>query len=180
MFPRIRSEQDGRLDVLVNNIWGGEKLIEWGKQFWEHSLAGGLLIQERAVKAHMITSCYGAPLMVAFAEAMAADLKLHGVAAIAASPGFLRSEEMLEHFGVAESNWRDAVASGILQSEHFAQSETPHYIGRGLAALAADPDYYAYSGKVLPSWTLSDMYGIRDANGTRPHWGNYAKKHGFL
>lgn len=212
LFARIREEQNGRLDVLVNNIWGGEKLVEWGKSFWEHSLPSGLLVQERAVKAHMITSYYGAPLMVEagsglivevtdgidyryrgnlfyslakispihLAEAMASDLAPHGVTALAATPGFLRSEEMLEHFGVAESNWRDAITGGIKDAEHFAQSETPHYIGRGLAALAADPNYAAYSGKVLPSWTLSDMYGIRDVDGARPHWGNYAKEHGFL
>jgi len=96
------------------------------------------------------------------AEAMASDLKAHGVTAVAATPGFLRSEEMLEHFGVAESNWRDAITSGIKDAEHFSQSETPYYIGRGLAALAAAPDLATYSGKVLSSWMLSDMYGIDD------------------
>ncbi|MHA6480645.1 SDR family oxidoreductase [Paenibacillus sp. strain BS8-2] len=212
LFAQISEEQDGRLDVLVNNIWGGEKLVEWGKTFWEHDLPAGLLVQERAVKAHMITSYYGAPLMVSagkgliievtdgidyryrgnlfyslakispihLAESMAADLAPYGVTAIAATPGFLRSEEMLEHFRVTEDNWRDAITGGIKDAEHFAQSETPHYIGRGLAAFAADPDYAAYSGKVLSSWSLSDMYGIIDADGTRPHWGNYAKEHGFL
>ncbi|MDQ6420035.1 SDR family oxidoreductase [Paenibacillus sp. LHD-117] len=212
LFARIREEQDGQLDVLANNIWGGEKLVEWGTPFWEHSLPNGLLVQERAVKAHMITSYYGAPLMVArrggliievtdgidyryrgnlfyslakispihLAESMAEELRPHGVTAVAATPGFLRSEEMLEHFRVAESNWQDAVSSGIKDAEHFAQSETPFFIGRGLAALAADPAYAAYAGKVMPSWTLSDMYGHEDVDGRRPHWGNYAKKHGFL
>lgn len=212
LFERVKSEQNGRLDVLVNNIWGGEKLIEWETPFWEHSLPNGLLVQERAVKAHLITSYYGAPLMLArksgliievtdgidyryrgnlfyslakispihLAEAMAAELQSHGISALAVSPGFLRSEEMLEHFGVAESNWRDAVQSGKPNAEHFSQSETPRFVGRGIAALAADPAIVEKSGKVLPSWDLSDEYGFEDIDGNRPHWGRYAKAHGFL
>lgn len=212
LFERIKSEQDGRLDVLVNNIWGGEKLIEWETPFWQHSLPNGLLVQERAVKAHLITSHYGAPLMLArrtgliievtdgidyryrgnlfyslakispihLAEAMAADLRPFGVSALAVTPGFLRSEEMLEHFGVTESNWRDAVRSGKPQAEHFGQSETPRFVGRGIAALAADPAIAAKSGKVFSSWGLSDEYGFEDIDGNRPHWGRYAKEHGFL
>lgn len=212
LFERIKSEQDGQLDILVNNIWGGEKLIEWEAPFWEHSLENGLLAQERAVKAHLITSYYGAPLMLArksgltievtdgvdyryrgnlfyslakispihLAEAMAAELRPHGVSAVAVTPGFLRSEEMLEHFGVTESNWRDAVHSGKPQAEHFGQSETPRFVGRGIAALAADPAVAGKSGKVYPSWDLSDEYGFEDIDGRRPHWGRYAKEHGFL
>lgn len=213
LFERIKREQEGKLDVLVNNIWGGEKLSEWGKPFWEQSLANGLLMQERAVKAHLITSYYGAPLMIArgqgliievtdgidyryrgnlfyslakispihLAEAMAADLKPHGVAAVAVTPGFLRSEEMLEHFGVAEANWQDAVhTSSNPNSIHFLQSETPFFIGRGVAALAGSKNLMERSGRVFPSWTLSDEFGIVDVDGRRPHWGNYAKEHGFL
>jgi NAD(P)-dependent dehydrogenase (short-subunit alcohol dehydrogenase family) len=203
----IREEQSGQLDLLVNNIWGGEKLIQWGKRFWEHSLENGLLAQERAVKAHMITSFYAAPLMIArgggliievtdgidyryrgnlyyslakispihLAESMSLDLADSGVSALAVTPGFLRSEEMLEHFGVTEANWRDAVTGGMPDSQHFAESETPFFIGRGIAALAADPAYNKHSGTVLPSWTLGDMYGIEDVDGRKPHWGNYAK-----
>lgn len=64
LFEQIRAEQNGQLDVLVNNIWGGEQLTEWKTPFWKHSLSKGLLMQERAVKTHLITSYYGAPLMV--------------------------------------------------------------------------------------------------------------------
>ncbi|MHA7966365.1 SDR family oxidoreductase [Paenibacillus sp. CAU 1782] len=212
LISRIREEQNGQLDVLVNNIWGGEKLIQWGKRFWEHSLGNGLLVQERAVKAHMITSFYAAPLMIErgtgliievtdgidyryrgnlyyslakispihLAESMSRDLADTGVTALAVTPGFLRSEEMLEHFGVTEDNWRDAVTSGIQDSQHFAESETPYFIGRGIAALSADPEYSKYNGTVLPSWGLGDMYGVEDADGGQPHWGNYAKTHNLL
>ncbi|WP_171056454.1 SDR family oxidoreductase [Paenibacillus sinopodophylli] len=212
LFERIDQEQNGQLDILVNNIWGGEKLTEWKKPFWEHSLSNGLLMQERAVKAHLITSHYGAPLLVRrnsgliievtdgidyryrgslfyslakispihLATAMAADLKPHGVAAVAVTPGFLRSEEMLEHFGVEESNWMDAVNSGIQDAEHFSQSETPYFVGRGVAALAAQHDLMERSGRVFSSWQLSDEFNIIDVDGRQPHWGNYAMQHGFL
>lgn len=212
LFEQIKKEQNGQLDILVNNIWGGEQLTEWEKPFWEHSLSKGLLMQERAVKAHLITAYYGAPLMVErqsgliievtdgidyryrgslfyslakispihLALAMAADLKPHGVSAVAVTPGFLRSEEMLEYYGVTEATWQDAVHSGKPHAEHFAQSETPYYIGRGIAALAAKKDLIERSGQVFPSWQLSDEFGIMDVDGRQPHWGNYAKQHGFL
>ncbi|MCA0756615.1 SDR family NAD(P)-dependent oxidoreductase [Paenibacillus sp. N4] len=212
LFERIKEEQNGRLDILVNNIWGGEKLTEWDKPFWEHSLSKGLLMQERAVKAHLITSHYGAPLMVErgsgliievtdgidyryrgslfyslakispihLAAAMSADLKPFGVSAVAVTPGFLRSEEMLEYYGVSEANWRDAVNGGRPHAEHFGESETPFFVGRGIAALAASPDLMDRSGLVFSSWQLSDEFGFADVDGNRPHWGKYAKQHGFL
>lgn len=111
---------------------------------------------------------------------MAADLNPYGVSSVAVTPGFLRSEEMLEHFGVAEHNWLDAVNSGKPDAEHFAESETPYYIGRGIAALAASNNLLERSGQVFPSWQLSDEFGIIDVDGRHPHWGKYAKLHGFL
>lgn len=205
LFERVRQEQDGRLDVLVNDIWGGDPLTEWGKPFWEHSLANGLLMQQRAVHSHMITSYYGAPLMVArkqgliieitdgvgydyrgnlyyslaktsvihLAQATAADLKKHGVTALALTPGFLRSEAMLEHFGVTESNWRD----GAKVDKHFIASETPYYIGAAVAALAADPNVAEKTGKSLSTWGLVEEYNFRDADGAQPHWGRYFEEH---
>ncbi|MEI7028266.1 SDR family oxidoreductase [Paenibacillus sp. y28] len=207
LIAQINKEQNGRLDLLVNNVWGGDHLSEWGKPFWEHSLTNGLLIQERAVHSHMITSYYGAPLLLArkqgliieitdgfdyryrgslyyslakisaihLAQAMAADLKPHGVTAVALSPGFLRSEAMLDHFGVTESNWRDAAN----QDPHFLISETPYYVGRAVAALAADPDIASKTGQILTTWDLSDEYGFTDRDGSRPHWGRYAAEQGF-
>lgn len=207
LFERIKEEQNGQLDILVNDVWGGDPLTEWGKGFWEHSLANGLLMQQRAVHSHVMTSYYGAPLMVArqqgliieitdgtdyryrgnmyyslakvsaihLAAAMAEDLRPHGVAAVAVTPGFLRSEAMLEHFGVSEENWREAGK----QDPHFLMSETPTYIGRAVAALAADPDRMDKSGQSFSTWGLSDEYGFTDADGGRPHWGKYAAEQGF-
>jgi NAD(P)-dependent dehydrogenase (short-subunit alcohol dehydrogenase family) len=207
LFERIGDEQGGRLDIIVNDVWGGEKLTEWGTPYWEGSLDKALLMQRRAVHSHMITSYYGAPLLVQrgeglivevtdgydyryrgnlpyslakvsvihLAEAQAAELRPHGVAAVAVTPGFLRSEEMLDYFGVTEANWRD----GAQKEPHFLQSETPFFLARGLAALAAEPDLLSKSGKAYTSWGLSDDYGIEDVDGRRPHWGNYAAEQGL-
>ncbi|MFC5403523.1 SDR family oxidoreductase [Cohnella soli] len=207
LFERIDREHNGRLDILVNDIWGGEKLTEWGTPFWEGSLGKALTMQKRAVHTHMITSYYGIPLLarrrsgliievtdgydyryrgnlpyslakisvIHLAEAQAAELKSYGVTAVAVTPGFLRSEEMLDHFGVTEANWREAGKQDI----HFLQSETPYFLGRGLAALAADPAHIEKTGKALTSWGLSDEYGLSDVDGNRPHWGKYAAENGF-
>ncbi|MEK3732041.1 MULTISPECIES: SDR family oxidoreductase [Paenibacillus] len=207
LFERIRSEQDGQLDILVNDIWGGDPLTEWNTSFWEHSLDNGLLMQRRAVHSHMITSYYGVPLMVArkqgllieitdgtdyryrgnlyyslakssvihLAQSMSAELRPHNVTALALTPGFLRSEAMLDHFGVTENNWREAGK----QDPHFLMSETPTYIGRAVVALASDPQVAQKSGQALSTWSLSEEYGFTDRDGSQPHWGNYAAEQGF-
>ncbi|AWB44208.1 short-chain dehydrogenase [Paenibacillus sp. CAA11] len=207
LFEQIELEQKGRLDLLVNDIWGGDPLTVWGTPFWEHSLADGLTIQKNAVVSHMITSYYAAPIFIRrgkgllieitdgidyryrgnlyyslakvsaihLAKAMSEELKPFQVAAVALTPGFLRSEAMLDHFGVQEQNWRDAVA----KEPHFIASETPAYIGKAVAALAADPQIMSKTGQALSSWDLSDEYGFEDADGTKPHWGNYAKEQGL-
>lgn len=207
LFAKVREEQNGRLDILVNDVWGGEKLVAWGKPFWESSLDDGLLIQRRAIHSHMITSYYGAPLMVGrgsglivemtdgfdyryrgnlyyslakisaihLAECMAKELKPFGVAAVAVTPGFLRSEEMLDYFGVTENNWQE----GAKKEPHFIASETPAFVARGIAALASAPNLMERTGSVLTSWGLSDEFGFADADGRRPHWGRYAEEQGF-
>lgn len=207
LFSKVSEEQEGVLDILVNDIWGGESLTEWNTPFWEHSLRDGLLMQERAVQSHLITSYYGAPMMVKrnkgliieitdgetynyrgnlyyslakispihLAAAMAEELRPHHVTALAVTPGFLRSEQMLEYFGVQEHNWRDAVQ----QEPHYIESETPYFVGQGIAALAADPNIFEKTGQVLTSWGLSDQYDFSDVDGRKPHWGNYAKKQGL-
>lgn len=109
------------------------------------------------------------------AQAMAEDLRPHGVAAVSVTPGFLRSEEMLDHFGVTEANWRDAAEQDV----HFLQSETPFFVGQAIASLAADPGIMAKSGQLLSSWGLSDEYGFTDVDGRRPHWGRYAEQQGL-
>ncbi|WP_036745326.1 SDR family oxidoreductase [Paenibacillus sp. UNC451MF] len=205
LFERIKEEQNGQLDLLVNDVWGGDELSVWGERFWEHSLHNGLLMQKRAVHSHMLTSYYAAPLLVArrkgliveitdgvgyhyrgnlyyslakistihLAEAMAADLREYGVSALAVTPGFLRSEAMLDHFGVTEATWRDAVK----KDPHFIESETPYYIGQAIASLASDPKVSDKSGLSLSSWELAKEYGFRDIDGRQPDWGTYFKQH---
>ncbi len=201
LIERIAKEQNGQLDILVNDIWGGETLSEWGKPFWELSMEKGLLMLERAVFTHIITSRYAVPLMVArgqglvieitdgdtdnyrgnlvydlakasvirLAVGMASELKPKGITALALTPGFLRSEQMLDHFGVTEANWRDAIA----QDPYFAGSETPYFIGQAVVALATDPEIATKSGKALATWHLGQEYGVHDADGSQPHWANF-------
>ncbi len=204
LFERVRNEQAGRLDLLVNDIWGGDAFTEWGKPFWEHSLENGLQIQKQAVDTHIITSHFGAPLMVARREGliieitdgvdpgyrgnlfydlakscnirlaldMAEDLRPHGVTALALTPGFLRSEAVLDHFGVTETNWRE----GAVKDPHFIASETPHYIGRAVVALASDSNVASKSGQAFATWDLAPEYGFTDLDGTQPNWGRYFRE----
>ena len=198
LIDRIATEQDGRLDVLVNCVWGGDHLTDWEHPLWEQDLGQGMRLLRRAVDTHVITSRFALPLMVAresglvvevtdgdtaryrgsffydlakstvirLAVAQAEELKPHQVAAVAITPGFLRSEAMLEGFGVSEANWRDAVD----KDPNFARSESPAYLGRAVAALAADPDVMAKTGRALATWGLYKEYGFTDADGTQPDW----------
>jgi NAD(P)-dependent dehydrogenase (short-subunit alcohol dehydrogenase family) len=101
---------------------------------------------------------------------MAAELKPHGVTALAITPGFLRSESMLQHFGVTEANWRD----GGTRDRNFLESESPLYVGRAVAALASDPRLIEHTGQLLSSWELARRYGFTDYDGRRPDWGRLA------
>ncbi|WP_433468705.1 SDR family oxidoreductase [Spirillospora sp. CA-128828] len=198
LVGRIAEEQDGRLDVLVNSVWGGDPLTDWSHPLWEQDLGKGLRLLRQAVETHIVTSRFALPLMVTrrrglvvevtdgntaryrgsffydlaksavirLAVAQAAELRPHGVAAVAITPGFLRSEAVLEHFGVHEDNWRD----GVAEDTHFAHSETPAYLGRAVAALAADPDVMDKTGRALATWGLYEEYGFTDADGTQPDW----------
>ena len=205
LVARIERERDGRLDVLVNDVWGGDPLTEWAVPFWRHSLANGLALLHQAVDTHIVTSHHAVPLMVRrgsglvvevtdgvgdgyrgsffydlakasvirLATAQAAELGPHGVTAVALTPGFLRSEAMLDHFGVTVETWRD----GVNRDPHFAASETPRYIGRAVAALAADPAVSRWNGQALSTWQLSAEYGFVDVDGRRPDWGAHYAEH---
>ncbi len=200
LFARVKAESD-RLDVLVNDVWGGDELTEFGKPFWEVSLEKGRTMLERAVFSHIITDHYAAPLMmktgqgliaeitdgdgfwyrgnifydlvktsvIRLAFAMARELRKRHITALALTPGFLRSEAMLDHFGVTEENWRE----GVKKDPNFIASEMPFSIGRAVAALAADPKVFEKSGRVFSSWDLAVEYGFTDVDGRQPHWGNY-------
>ncbi|MBP2704503.1 SDR family oxidoreductase [Microbispora sp. RL4-1S] len=199
VVDRIDAEQ-GRLDVLVNDIWGGELLFSWTDRLWEHSLDDGLRILRLAVDTHIITSHVALPLLIRrpgglvvevtdgtaeynaanyrvsffydlakisvnrIAFSQAKELAPHGATAVSLTPGWLRSEIMLEHFGVTEATWRDALAA----QPHFAISETPAFVGRAVAALAADPEVSRWNGRSLSSGQLAQVYGFSDVDGSRP------------
>ena len=197
LFARVRADH-GRLDILINDIWGGDALTEWGKRLWEVDVATGFQMMERALHTHLITSRHGVPLMLAgerglivevtdgvfagyrgqifydickastmrLAYAMSVELAQRPVTAVAITPGFLRSEAVLDHFGVSEDNWRDAIE----QDQHFAHSETPLLVGRVIAALAADPAAKSWAGQALTCWDLARYYGVKDVDGGQPHW----------
>jgi NAD(P)-dependent dehydrogenase (short-subunit alcohol dehydrogenase family) len=205
VIERIDSEQGGRLDVLVNDVWGGDPLADWERPFWEQSIDDALRMVRNGIETHLVTSRFAVPLMVRrgaglvieitdgvsddyrgslyydlvksavirLAKGQAAELARHGVTALALTPGFLRSEAMLDHFGVTEDTWRDAVE----KDRHFVASETPTYIGRAVAALAADPDVARFAGQALSTWGLQEQYDFTDADGSRPNWGKYFAEH---
>ncbi len=199
LVRRIDAER-GRLDVLVNDIWGGDPFIEWNTPIWEHDLAAGLHMLRLAVDTHLITSHFALPLLIrhpgglvvemtdgtaeynaghyrvnAFydlaktavlrlAFAWSHDLARHQATAVALTPGWLRSEMMLATFGVTEETWRDALE----RVPHFVISESPRYVGRAVAALAADPDRHRYDGRSLSSGALAREYGFTDLDGSQP------------
>ncbi|WP_432187439.1 SDR family oxidoreductase [Streptomyces sp. Tue6028] len=199
LVARIADEQ-GRLDVLVNDIWGGEHLFQWDTPVWEHDLDKGLRLLRLAVETHAVTSHFAMPLLlrrpgglvvemtdgtaeynrdryrVSFfydlakssvlrmAFALGQELGPRGATAVALTPGWLRSEIMLDTFGVTEDNWRDALE----RVPHFGISETPSYVGRAVAALAADPDVARWNGESLSSGQLAQVYGFTDRDGSRP------------
>ena len=207
LVERIDAEQ-GRLDVLVNDIWGGEKLVEWDAPVWEHDLAAGLRLLHLAVDTHLITSHHALPLLIrrpgglvvemtdgtaeynaahyrlsAFydlakiavirlAYAQSKELEPHGGTAVALTPGWMRSEMMLDAFGVTEQTWRDALD----RQPHFVISESPRFVGRAVAALAADPERQRHNGQSLSSGGLAQTYGFDDLDGSRPDCWRYLRE----
>jgi NAD(P)-dependent dehydrogenase (short-subunit alcohol dehydrogenase family) len=207
LVERIRAEQ-GRLDVLVNDVWGGETFIEWSTPVWKHDLRNGLRMLDLGVRTHLITAHFALPLLIErpggllvevtdgtaeynaanyrispfydlakvsvirLAWAHARDLAPHGATAVALTPGWLRSEMMLETFGVTEETWREATK----RVPHFVISETPRFVGRAVAALAADPERARWNGQSLSSGDLAKVYGFTDLDGSRPDAWRYMRE----
>ncbi len=200
LIDRIDREH-GRLDILADSVAGEDPMMgQWGS-FWEASLSNADAIFRQALTAHIITAKHAAPIMIrqgsglivevtendllsgggnplaqtvkvalkTLALNMAAELKAHGVAAVALTPGFLRSESMLDGLGVSEANWRDAGR----QDPNFLESESPLFVGRAVAALAADRGVLARTGQLLSSWELARDYGFTDYDGRQPDWGRH-------
>ena len=108
------------------------------------------------------------------AYTLAEDLRTQGISAVAVTPGFMRTEAIMEQFGATDQNWREvAQTNSTAKGYGFAGSETPCFVGRAVAALAADPDVAKKSGGLYSSWGLSDEYGFTDVDGNRPHMGRY-------
>jgi NAD(P)-dependent dehydrogenase (short-subunit alcohol dehydrogenase family) len=205
LVARIASEQ-GALDVLVNDIWGGETLAQWNTPVWEHDLERGLRMLRLAIDTHLITSHFALKLLVRrpgglvvemtdgtadynaanyristfydlakssvirLAFAQGAELAPHGCTAVALTPGWMRSEMMLDIYGVTEDNWRDAAGG----NPHFtAISESPRFVGRAVAALAADPDVHERNGGSFSSGGLAREYGFTDVDGSQPDCWRY-------
>jgi NAD(P)-dependent dehydrogenase (short-subunit alcohol dehydrogenase family) len=195
LAARVRAES-GRLDVLVNSVWGADPMIDWGKRFWEIDLAKLGAYVDQTMLSHLITCRHMAPMMVEagrglivevidghfagyrghvlydmakaglarMAYGMAVELVDTGVTALSVSPGFLRSEAVLEHFGVTEDAWREAIA----KDQYFTESETPFLVGRAVAALAADPDVKRKAGTICFASDLAREYGFADVDGRVP------------
>ncbi|WP_141576040.1 SDR family oxidoreductase [Actinomadura sp. WMMA1423] len=200
LVRRVDDER-GRLDVLVNDVWGGDRLFEFGKRLWEQSLDDGLHMLRLAVDTHAITSHHALPLLIrepgglvveitdgtaeynaAYREecglfydlaksavirmalAQSVEIEPYGATAVSLTPGWLRSEAMLDNYGVTEETWLDAAKV----NPHFAISESPAFVGRAVAALAADPDRARWNGASLSSGGLAQVYGFTDVDGSRP------------
>jgi len=195
LAARIRNEA-GRLDVLVDSIWGADPLVDWARRFWEVDLANIRPYLDQTLISHLITSRHLAPLMVEanrgliievidghfagyrgqilydlvkaslarLAYGMSMELARTGVTALSLSPGFLRSEAVLEHFGVREEKWRDAIA----KDPFFAESETPRLVGRAVVALANDANVRRKAGLTHFASDLAREYGFTDVDGRVP------------
>jgi NAD(P)-dependent dehydrogenase (short-subunit alcohol dehydrogenase family) len=209
-------EEHGRLDVLVNDMFGGDRYAQWDTPLWEHDLDGGWRMLGMGVRTHLVTAHHAIPLMlrsgtpgspgllvemtdgtyesnVAYRErvgfyydlvkacvgrvvvGLTHELRDLPVTPVLVTPGWIRSEAMLEHFGVTEPTWRDALD----RVPGFAISESPTYVARGVAALAAAGDHTTYAGRSLTSGDLADAFGVTDVDGSRPDAWRMIAEHGF-
>jgi NAD(P)-dependent dehydrogenase (short-subunit alcohol dehydrogenase family) len=213
LADRLR-EEFGKIDILVNDIWGAEILkggpADWNTPVWEHDLAKGLRILRLAIDTHIITSKYLLPLLITkaggllvevtdgtmkynashyrisvyydlakvavnrLAYSQGHELAPHGATAVCVTPGWMRSEMMLENFAVTESNWREALDASRAERglpvapPDFALSETPRYVGRAIVSLALDPSRQRWNQQSVSSGELARVYGFTDVDGSSP------------
>jgi len=212
LAEQIRNDH-GHIDVLVNDIWGGELLkggpTQWNTPIWELDLDDGLRILRLAIDTHLITSHHLLPLVVdrpggllvevtdgttahnasryrisvyydlakvainRLAFSQGHELAPLGATAVAITPGWLRSEMMLDNFGVSEENWRDSVSPPSENDQpsappDFALSESPRYVGRAVVALASDPERARWNQQSVTSAQLAHEYGFTDLDCSQP------------
>ncbi len=221
LAERIRTNH-GHVDVLVNDIWGGELLkggpADWNTPIWKLDLDKGLRILRLAIDTHLVTAHHLLPLLIdkpgglliegtdgtadynasryrlsvfydlakvavnRLAFSQGHELEPYGATAVAITPGWLRSEMMLDNFGVSEENWRDALdrPPGAhhrpAAPADFALSESPRYVGRAIVALASDPDRTRWNQKSVSSGRLATEYGFTDIDGSRPDVWRYIEE----
>lgn len=217
LAERIRTEH-GHIDVLVNDIWGGELLkggpAQWNTPIWELDLDKGLRILRLGIETHLVTSHFLLPLLVErpdglllevtdgtadynssryrisvfydlvktavnrLAFSQGHELEPYGATAVAVTPGWLRSEMMLDIFGVTEENWREAIdrTAGPRAPADFALSESPRYVGRAIVALACDANRNRWNKTSVSSGELARHYGFTDVDGSRPDIWRYIKE----
>jgi NAD(P)-dependent dehydrogenase (short-subunit alcohol dehydrogenase family) len=206
LVSKIANEHQG-LDILVNDIWGAENLMEWNVPVWEHSLEKGFRMLRLAIDTHITTSHFAIPLLIKrkgllvemtdgtaqyndshyrlslfydlaktsvirMAWALAQELRQHHCTAVALTPGWMRSEMMLEHYNVKEENWQEATKT----TPHFAISESPRFTGRAVAHLAMDPEVSRWNGQSLSSGQLAKDYGFTDIDGSSPDCWRYMEE----
>ena len=214
--------EHGHIDILVNDIWGGEVLKggppAWNRPIWEVDLADGLRILRLAIDTHLVTSHHLLPLMIdrpgglvvevtdgtssynathyrlsvfydlaktavnRLAFSQGHELAAHGATAVSLTPGWLRSEMMLDAFGVNEDSWRDALdpkraeAGWPVAPPDFALSESPRFVGRAVVALATDPQHARWNQASVSSGQLAREYGFTDIDGSRPDVWRYIEE----
>ncbi len=217
LADRLRADH-GRIHVLVNDIWGAERLkggpAQWNRPMWTLELETGLRIVRLAVDTHLITSHHLLPLLIEepggllvevtdgtveyntsryrisvfydlakvavnrLAFSQGHELAAHGATAVAITPGWLRSEMMLDNYGVTESSWREALTRTTAPRApvDFALSESPRYVGRAVAALAADATRARWNQQSVSSGQLARVYGFTDVDGSRPDIWRYIEE----
>ena len=200
LFRRIMRAHK-RLDIVVDSVAGEDPLMGLYGYLWQADLSKAEVVFRQGLTSRIITAKHAALAMMPARRGLivevtendmmggggnpmsqavkvaqkvlplfwAAELSQHRIAVLAITPGFLRSESMLDHLGVTEANWRDAGK----KDPNFLQSESPLFVGRAVAALAADPKVQDRTGTLVSSWELGRDYGLTDYDGRRPDWGRH-------